>query len=392
MKAFSNHIYNPVFADRPVTIFAVMSALANKHNAINLGQGFPDEQGPEEILQFAADALLTGNNQYMPVSGVPELRAAVAASNKRFYNLEIDPETQVLVTSGASEALAASFLALLKPGDEAILFAPFYDSYAPMVEAAGATPIIIDLAPPAWRIEATALETAITHKTKLIAINSPHNPLGKVMDHQELDIIAAAAQKHDLRVICDEVYEHLIFDNLSHIPLMTLPGMKDRCVRIGSAGKTFSLTGWRIGYLSGPSELVQAITKARQFLGYTTPAHTQLAVAKGLSLPDQYYEEFTASMQAKRDIMRVALNEVGFDVMACSGTYFITVDISKLSDLDDMSFCKDITVKAGVAAVPLSAFYHHEISTPPRNFVRFCFCKKEAVLQEAAERLTSYFR
>lgn len=383
--------FNPVFAGRPVTIFAVMSALANEYGAINLGQGFPDEDGPEEILQFAAQRLMDGNNQYTPVMGVAPLRQAVAKSNKRFYGLEVDWESQVLVTSGASEALAASFLACLKPGDEAILFAPYYDSYAPMVEAAGAKPVIIELAPPDWRIKRDALARVITEKTKVIAINTPHNPLGKIMDKGELEIIADMAREHNLRVICDEVYEHLVFDGLLHIPLMTFPGMKERCVRIGSAGKTFSVTGWRIGYLTGPADMVSAITKARQFMGYTTPAHTQLAVAHGLGFKDHYFENFTAQMQSKRDIMHAILRDCGFDVIDCQGTYFITVDIRTMSDLDDMAFCEDITKNAGVTAVPLSAFYHHELSTPPRHFVRFCFCKKEEVLLQAGDRLKKYF-
>ncbi len=383
--------FNPVFTERPMTIFAVMSALANKHDAINLGQGFPDEAGPEEILHFAANALINGNNQYAPVTGVPILRQAVARANKRFYNLDINPEKEVLITSGASEALAASFLALLKPGDEAILFAPYYDSYAPMVEAAGATPVIIDLDPPNWHISANKLKTAITERTRLITINSPHNPLGKVIDRTELEIIATIALNHDLNVICDEVYEHLSFDGIPHIPLMTLPDMRERCVRIGSAGKTFSLTGWRIGYLSGPEPLVSAITKARQFLGYTTPEHTQLAVAHGLDFDDSYYQNFTSQMQTKRDFLMKGLSNLGFKVLPCDGTYFITVDIRNLSSLDDMDFCKDITEKARVTAVPLSAFYHHKLSTPPRHFVRFCFCKKESVLAEAIARLSGYF-
>lgn len=383
--------FNPVFSGRPVTIFAVMSALANKHDAINLGQGFPDEAGPQAVLDFAANALLNGNNQYGPVTGVPELRQAVARSNKRFYDLDVNWENQVLVTSGASEALAASFLGLLQPGDEAILFTPYYDSYAPMVEAAGAHPVLIDLQAPDWRIDADILNAAITDKTKVIAINSPHNPLGKVMDREELSIIAEAAIRHDLYVVCDEVYEHLVFDGLPHIPLMTFPGMHERCVRIGSAGKTFSLTGWRIGYLTGPEKLVTAITKARQFMGYTTPHHTQLAVAHGLDFGDHYYQAFTTGMQDKRDYMMKALKDIGMDVLPCSGTYFLTVDIRSVGGTNDMAFCEEITKNAGVAAVPLSSFYHHQLSTPPRHFVRFCFCKKETVLSQAAKRLGDYF-
>jgi len=383
--------YNPVFSGRPVTIFAVMSALANQHDAINLGQGFPDETGPKEILDRAAHEVIYGNNQYAPVMGVPELKAAVAQSNKRFYNLDVDSDREILVTSGASEALAASFLGLLNPGDEVILFAPFYDSYAPMIEAAGAKLVIIDLEAPCWRVDADRVKKAITQYTKLIVINTPHNPLGKVMDERELTAIADIAKAHDLLVVCDEVYEHLVFDNVGHHPLMSMEGMRNRSVRIGSAGKTFSLTGWRIGYITAAPELITAIGKARQFLGYTTPAHLQLAVAQGLNLGDDYFRDFTKGMQDKRDFMMASLKGAGFDVLPCGGTYFITVDIRSVGGQDDLKFCEDITRNARVTAVPLSAFYHHQLSDPPRHYVRFCFCKKESVLKEATQRLKTYF-
>ena len=382
--------FNPVFADRPVTIFAVMSALAQKHNAINLGQGFPDEDGPAEIIDFAANAMRNGNNQYTPTMGVPALRKAVAASNQRFYGIELNWETQTLVTSGASEALAASFLGLLNPGDEAILFAPYYDSYAPMVEAAGATPVIIDLEGPEWSLDREKIEAAISPATTLMAINSPHNPLGKTLKIDDLKMLADIAITHDLRVVCDEVYEHIIGENTPHIPLMTLPGMADRCVRIGSAGKTFSLTGWRIGYLSGPADMVSAIAKTRQFLGYTTPEHTQLAVAHGLGFDDSYFEKLASDMRAKRDIIEAGLTSIGFDVMACEGTYFISADIRNFTDKPDHDYCIELTENARVTAIPLSAFYHHKLSKPPTHYIRFCFCKKTQILNEALDRLKRY--
>lgn len=382
---------NPVFAARPQSIFPTMSALARAHDAINLGQGFPDEDGPKEILELAARATIKGPNQYAPVEGVPELRAALARDNKRFYDLDIDPETQTLVTSGATEALAAAFFGFLSPGDEAVLLAPFYECYAPQIEATGAHIRFVNLAPPEWRLSAEALEAAITDKTKLIVINTPHNPLGKVMGRDELEMIAAAARAYDLIVICDEVYEHLIFDGRPHIPLMTLPDMFEHSIRIGSAGKTFSLTGFRIGYVTGPAPLVTGVMKAHQHLAYTSPAPLQKAVAQGLDMGDDYYRRFVAEMQEKRDLLSVGLKQAGFDVLSCQGTYFITVDIRSVGRDDDAAFCREITEKAKVAAVPLSAFYHPSIADAPRHYARFCFCKRAEILTEAAARMAAYF-
>lgn len=382
---------NPTFAARPVTIFAVMSGLANEHGAINLGQGFPDEDGPREILEAAARALLEGPNQYAPVTGVPALRRAVARANQRFYGLDVDWERETLVVSGATEGLAAAFLAFLEPGDEAILMAPVYDCYAPMVEAAGAIPRFVNLEPPDWRLTEEALAAAITAKTKVIAVNSPHNPTGKVLTEGELEIVARAVLAHDLIAVCDEVYEHLLFDGRRHTPLMTLPGMRERSIRIGSAGKTFSLTGWRIGYVTGPAPLIHAVMKAHQYLAYTSPGHLQEAVALGLDLADSYYQGFLAGMQEKRDRMRAGLIAAGFEVLACEGTYFMCVDISSVGRADDAAFCREITEKAGVAAVPVSAFYRQGAADAPRRFARFCFCKKPEVLDEASARLKRYF-
>lgn len=383
--------FNPVFFDRPVTIFQVMSSLANAHGAINLGQGFPDEDGPKEILEAAARAVIRGPNQYVPVMGLPALRQAVARVNKRFYNLEVDWESETLIVAGATEGLAAAFLGLLQPQDEAIIFAPVYDCYAPMIEAAGARPIIVNLAPPGWRIDERALRAAITPRTKLIALNTPHNPAGHVMTREELEMLARIVAEHDLIAICDEVYEHLVFDGRAHVPLMTLPGMRERSIRIGSAGKTFSLTGWRIGYVTGPERLIAAVMKAHQFIAYTSPGHLQAAVAEGLDMPDAYYERFTSGMQEKRDQMRAGLLAAGFEVLPCEGTYFMTVDIRAAGRADDMAFCREITEKAKVAAVPVSAFYPPQAASAPRHYARFCFCKKPDVLDEASARLRRYF-
>ncbi len=382
---------NPVFANRPQSIFPTMSRLARAHNAINLGQGFPDEDGPRAIRDLAANAIAEGPNQYAPVEGVPALRAAIAEDNKRFYDLDIDPETETLVASGATEALAAAFLGYLEPGDEAIVLAPFYECYAPQIEAAGAKVVPVNLAPPSWRLSEEALRAAVTSRTKLIAINTPHNPLGKVMSAEELEIVASAARAHDLIVVCDEVYEHLIFDGHAHTPLMTFPDMFERTVRIGSAGKTFSLTGFRIGYATGPEPLITGMMKAHQHLAYTSPAPLQIAVAEGLRLGDDYYAAFRADMQEKRDCLSKGLADAGFDVMACEGTYFITVDIRSVGRDDDAAFCREITERAGVAAVPISAFYHASQEDRPRQYARFCFCKRLDVLGDAAGRLKRYF-
>ena len=382
---------NPVFANRPTTIFAVMSALARQHGAVNLGQGFPDEDGPPELIEAAIRALKAGPNQYAPVQGVPELREALAQSNKRFYGLDIDWQSETLVTAGATEALAAAFLAFLQPGDEAVLIAPCYDSYAPIVESAGAVATYVRLTPPLWRLERAALEAAITPKTRLIAMNTPHNPTGRVLTLDELRIVADVAIERDLIVVCDEVYEHLIFDGRPHIPLMSLPGMRERCVRIGSAGKTFSMTGWRIGYASGPERLITGMMKAHQFVTYTCPPHLQVAVAEGLAMGDDYFERFVAAMTRKRDRIVEGLKSIGFDVLACEGTYFATVDIRSVGREDDDAFCRELTEKAGVAAVPVSAFYRAGDREASRSYARFCFCKKPAVLDEAVTRLKAYF-
>ncbi|MBY0420905.1 MAG: aminotransferase class I/II-fold pyridoxal phosphate-dependent enzyme, partial [Parvularculaceae bacterium] len=313
---------NPVFAKRPVTIFQVMTALARQHDAINLGQGFPDEDGPQDVRAIAARAILEEQNQYAPVAGTPELRAAVARQNRRFFGLDFDPDREVLVTAGATEGLASAFLALLSPGDEAVLVAPFYDSYLPMVEAAGAEAVVIPLSPPDWRLSAERLAAAISPRTKLIAINTPHNPIAKVWRREELEIIAEACVRNDLVAVSDEVYEHLVFDGAKHVTLSDIPGMRERTLRIGSAGKTFSMTGWRIGYMSGPASLIEGVMKAHQFVAYTSPPHLQKAVAAGLDFPDTYYRNFVADMQTKRDLMRAALEGAGLATLPCEGTYF----------------------------------------------------------------------
>jgi N-succinyldiaminopimelate aminotransferase len=383
---------NPTFATLGTTVFTVMSALAAEHGAVNLGQGFPDTDGPREILAEAARRLLAGPNQYAPMPGLPELRQAVAAHDKRFYDLDYDWKCEVVVTSGATEAIADCLMALLAPGDEVVMFAPFYDCYLPMVAQAGAVARAIALQPPDWSLSREALEAAFSDRAKLVLLNTPMNPASKVFDPAELRLIAEAVVSHDAYAVCDEVYEHLTFDDRAHVPLATLPGMRERTLRIGSAGKTFSLTGWKVGYVSGPAHLVSAVEKAHQFVTFATNGALQGAVALGLALPDSYFTALAAEQREKRDRLRAILDGVGLRTLPCHGTYFITSDISGLGfNGDDYAFCRHLTATAGVAAIPLSVFYHPGGTDTPRHLIRFCFSKKESVLAEAERRLTAYF-
>jgi len=383
---------NPVFAGLPTTIFTVMSDLAAQYQAINLGQGFPDTNGPETIRKAAAQAILDGPNQYPPSRGVAGLRRAVANHNHRFYRLEIDWRHEVIVTSGATEALAASITALVQPGDEIIVLEPAYDSYAPVIRAVGGIPVFVRLEPPDWHINRETLKSAFNGRTKAIILNSPMNPNGKVFSHDELSLLAGLLNEHDVYAICDEVYEHLVFDDLRHIPLMTLPGMFDRCIRIGSAGKTFSLTGWKTGYITACRPLADTVARVHQFLTFTTTPALQIAIATGLGSDDDYFSELAQDMQAARDLLAAGLEQCGFRLLPCHGTYFITVDFSGLApDMRDEAFCRTITTEAGVAAIPLSAFYNPGQAGIPYNMVRFCFCKAPSVLEEAITRLQRYF-
>ncbi|HEV2562322.1 MAG TPA: aminotransferase [Rhizomicrobium sp.] len=381
--------FNPVFANLPTTIFTVMSALATEHGAINLGQGFPDEDGPLAIRQAAAKALLEGPNQYPPTRGRVELRRAIANHARRFYELEFNPDTEVLVTSGATEALTACIMGLVGPGDEIVLIEPAYDCYRPIAEAAGAIVRTVQLAPPAWRLTEEALAAAMSAKTCAILINTPLNPIGRVFDRGELEILARAAQRSNAIVICDEVYEHLVFDKRPFAPLMTFPGMRERCVRVGSAGKMFSLTGWKIGWVTGAATLIDVIAKAHQFLTFTTPPGLQLGVAYGLENETQFTLDLTRALQANRDLLADGLRRIGFNVLPCEGTYFLTADISALTNEPDAEFCKRLVREAGVALIPISFFY---AGGKPDHLVRFAFCKKRAVIEEALVRLEKYFK
>lgn len=367
------------------TIFAEMSALATATGAINLGQGFPDTDGPAEIAEAAVRAIRDGRgNQYPPGPGVPELRTAIAAHQQRFYGLAHDPDTEVLVTAGATEAIAASLLALLEPGDEVIALEPFYDSYAACIAMAGAVRVPLTLRAPDFRLDVDALRAAVTPRTRLLLLNTPHNPTGTVLTPAELAAVAELAVSRDLLVITDEVYEHLVFEGV-HTPLASLPGMRERTVTISSAGKSFSFTGWKVGWVTGTPELVTAVRSAKQFLTYVSSGPFQYAIAEALALPDSYYDSFRADLAAKRDLLSDGLAAAGFEVFRPQGTYFVTTDITPLGEHDGLAFCRALPERCGVVAIPNQVFYDDKAAGA--SHVRWAFCKRTDVLEEAVERL-----
>ncbi len=381
---------NRRLAEFGTTIFAEMSALAVATGSINLGQGFPDTDGPEEIREAAVRALRDGRgNQYPPGPGVPELRTAIAAHQLRRYRLSYDPDTEVLVTAGATEAIAAALLALVEPGDEVVALEPYYDSYAASIAMAGGRRVPVTLRPHEgrFRLDLDELRAAVTDRTRLLLVNTPHNPTGTVLTRAELAAVAELAVERDLLVVTDEVYEHLVFDDAEHLPLATFPGMRERTVSIGSAGKTYSFTGWKVGWVTAAPELVRAVRSAKQFLTYVASGPFQYAVAEALALPDSYYEEFRRGMLARREILAEGLTAAGFEVFRPAGTYFITTDIRPLGEKDGFAFCRALPERAGVVAIPNAVFYDDREAGAP--FVRFAFCKREEVLREAAERLRS---
>ena len=382
---------NDLLSATGTTIFTVMSALATEHGAINLGQGFPDYDGPSDVIHAAAAALLDGRNQYPPMTGVPELREAVAAANRRFYGLDVDPKTEVVVTSGATEAITACLMAVLNPGDECVLIEPLYDTYLPVVKLLGAIPRLVRLSPPKWELPRAELAAAFGPKTKAVLLNTPMNPAGKVFTAAELAFIADLVQRHDCYAVCDEVYEHLTFDGWKHIPLMTLPGMRERCMRVGSAGKTFSLTGWKIGYVTCDKSLAPNVAKAHQNLTFTTPPNLQRGVAVGLAKGDEYFAGLSTSLQAKRDRLAAGLAKLGFGVLPTQGSYFITTDFRPLGFTgDDVAFCRALTVEAKVTAIPVTAFYAS--ADAPNHYARFAFCKADALLDAALERMAAWLK
>ena len=366
------------------TIFAEMSALAVKTGAINLGQGFPDTDGPREIAELAIAAIRDGHNQYPPGLGIKKLRDAISHHQMRFYGLEFDSETEVLVTAGATEAIAASLLAICEQGDEIITFEPYYDSYAASIALAGGVRRVITLNTPDYSFSIDDLEKLITAKTKAILLNSPHNPTGKVFTHNELSQIANLCIEHDLVAICDEVYEHLVFEG-QHIPLIQYPGMRDRTIQISSAGKTFSFTGWKIGWVCAQPALLDTVRTAKQFLTYVNGAPFQHAIAEALNLPDLYFDNFLEDMRVKRDCLSQGLEKAGLTTFTPQGTYFVTADIKNLGYEDGKQFCLDLPVQCGVVAVPNVVFYDNK--DLGSTLIRFAFCKRLDVLEEAVERL-----
>ncbi|MFF3001496.1 pyridoxal phosphate-dependent aminotransferase [Kitasatospora sp. NPDC057940] len=378
-------LLNRRLAGMGTTIFAEMSTLATATGSINLGQGFPDTDGPASVARAAADAVLSGRgNQYPPGPGIPELRQAIAEHQQRFHGLGYDPDTEVLVTAGATEAIAATLLALLEPGDEVIALEPFYDSYAACIAMAGATRRPLTLRAPDFRPDLDELRALITPRTRLLLINTPHNPTGTVLTADELAAIAALAVEHDLLVVTDEVYEHLVF-GATHHPIAALPGMRERTVSISSAGKTFSFTGWKVGWVTADPALVTAVRTAKQYLTYVSAGPFQYAVAEALRLPDSYFDGFRADLLRKRDLLVDGLTAAGFRVFTPEGTYFITTDITPLGEKDGIEFCRALPERCGVVAIPNAVFYDN--TEAGRSLVRFTFCKQDSVLEEAVSRL-----
>jgi len=377
-------VLNERLVEFGTTIFAEMSALALATGAINLGQGFPDTDGPQEVADAAVAAIRAGHNQYPPGLGIADLRLAVAEHQKRFYDLDFDPDTEVLVTAGATEAIAAVMLSLLEPGDEVVLFEPYYDSHIAGIAMAGAQRRLVTLRPPRYRFDPDELAAAIGPRTRMIVVNSPHNPTGKVFDRGELELIAELCRRHDLLAVTDEVYEHLAYDG-EHIPLATLPGMRERTITVSSGGKTFSFTGWKIGWVCAIPELRDAVTAAKQFLTFVNGAPFQHAIAVGLRLGDAYFDGLRAGLMARRDQLTDGLAAAGFEVYRPAGTYFVTADVRPLGFDDGMALCRRLPELCGVVAVPSVVFYDNE--DEGRHLVRFAFCKRPEVLDEAVERL-----
>jgi N-succinyldiaminopimelate aminotransferase len=368
------------------TIFAEMTALATEHGAVNLGQGFPDTDGPPEMLAAAKAAIDGGRNQYPPGPGVPELLDAVAAHQKRFYELEVNPRREVLVTVGATEAIAATILALCEVGDEVVTFEPYYDSYAASIALAGAVRRTSVLRFPDFAVDEESLRAAFSARTRMVLLNTPHNPTGKVFTRAELELICSLARERDAWVVTDEVYEHLVFGDAVHVPVATLPGMRERTLTISSAGKTFSATGWKVGWVSGPAEAVAAVRAVKQFLTFVGSGPFQPAVAVALGLGDEVYAAFAASLEAKRDLLVAGLRSAGLSVSVPAGTYFVVADAAPLGAVDALAFCRDLPKRAGVAGVPVSVF--HDDVDAARTLVRFAFCKRDEVLHDAVDRLS----
>ncbi|MEC5198254.1 N-succinyldiaminopimelate aminotransferase [Arthrobacter sp. PL16] len=371
-----------------ITIFEEVTALAQKHSAINLGQGFPDEDGPREILDAARSAIADGANQYAPGQGLPVLRSAIAAHQERFYGLTVDPHTEVIVSTGATESIAAAILAFAGPGDEVLTFEPFYDSYGAVIGLSGATHTTSPLLAPDFQPDAAALEAAFTDRTRIIVVNNPHNPTGSVFRRETLELIVRLAERHDAIIVTDEVYEHLTF-GAEHVPVATLPGAAARTLTISSAGKTFSVTGWKVGWLTGPARLVAQVRTIKTFLTYTSGTPFQGAVALGLGLPDAFYTTAASTLRRKRDLLGEGLRAAGFKVFEPEGTFFTMVDAAPLGIEDATALARRLPSLIGVAAIPVAMFCHEEGALRTRSLLRFAFCKKFDVIEEGARRLAT---
>jgi N-succinyldiaminopimelate aminotransferase len=372
------------------TVFGEMSALAVETGSVNLGQGFPDTDGPDVVKESAIRAIREGRgNQYPPAHGIPELRRAIAEHQRRFYGIEIDGMTDVVVTTGASEAIAAAMLALVEGGDEVVMFSPWFDLYAAVVSLAGATRVEVPLTAGSFRPDAEALRAAVTPRTRLLLLNSPHNPTGSVFTRAELEAIAAVVLEHDLWVISDEAYEHLVYAGSEHVPFCTLAGMVERTVTIGSAGKSLSMTGWKVGWASGPTDLVAAVRVTRQHLSFVSGGPFQWAVVDGLALPDSFWTSFSDGLQHQRDLLCDGLAALGFPTTVPQGTYFATTDVRPMGYADGWAFCRDLPRRAGVVAIPHEVF--HDDPEAGKPFVRWAFCKRPEVLEEALTRLRRAF-
>lgn len=387
---FTPRPLNPIYAGLPTTIFEVMSALARTHEAVNLGQGFPDDPGPLDVREAAARAVVDGWNQYPPMMGLPELRHAAAAHYRHWQGLELDPDAEIMVTSGATEALAGALFSLIEPGDEVVLFQPLYDAYLPLVQRAGGIARLVRLEPPSWAMTAEKLDQVFSERTKLVLFNNPQNPTGVVYDRAQMQLLADYCVRFNAYAVCDEVWEHVVFDGLTFEPLMALPGMRERTVKISSAGKIFGMTGWKVGLVFAAPHLMKVLSKAHQFLTFTTPPNLQAAVAYGLGKPDDYFTTMRAGLQRSRDRLAAGLKGLGFEVLPSRGTYFLSIDLAAHANaFDDEAFCLDLVKTRKVAAIPVSAFYAQDAV---KSVVRFCFAKHDTTIDRALEHLAGLVR
>ncbi len=380
---------NPIFSALSTSVFEVMSQLARETGAVNLGQGFPDDPGPLDVRRKAAEAVVDGWNQYPPMMGLPELRQATATHYKHWQGLDLDPGSEIMVTSGATEAIAGALMALVSPGDEVVLFEPMYDAYVPLVRRAGGIPKFVTLRPPHFGLSEEALAAAFSPRTKVVLFNNPLNPTATIFSAADLDLLADFCIRHDAVAICDEVWEHVVFDGRRHVPVLGRPDMRERTVKISSAGKIFSLTGWKVGLVMAAPPLMKVLAKAHQYITFTTPPNLQAAVAYGLGKEDGYFEGMRADFQRSRDRFAQGLTGLGFSVLPSVGTYFLNVDIAPLGESDDVAFCRKLVMENGVAAIPVSAFYDQ---AAVKTVVRFCFAKRDATLDAALERLADLRR